>query len=91
MTNTWYVKTVVRSSPINGSGRFAAQDIGPGDKVLGIEGNIYKNENNSYVNHSADNNVDWDGAAGWTANRFIDAGEEITMDYTQWVKQDLPF
>lgn len=82
---TLYFRTEVKNSNIHGRGRFAIEPIEPGNLVLHIDGNIYKNENNSYVNHSRNNNLDWDGNKGWIANRFICTGEELTMDYSQWV------
>ena len=87
----WYYKTNVSPSTIHGYGRFTEEPIKEGSLVLRINGNIYKNENNSYVNHNLNNNMDWDTANGWIANRFIDQGEEITMNYKQWIKQELPF
>ena len=61
------------------------QEIPVGSLVLHIHGNIYRNENNSYVNHSKTNNLDWNGSKGWIANRDIKPGEELTMNYNQWV------
>lgn len=87
----WYFKTTVRASSIHGDGRFAEIFIPKGELVVNIYGNIYKNENNSYVNHSIDNNIDWNGDNGWISNRDIQIGEEITMNYKQWIKQELPF
>jgi len=87
----WYFKTYVDDSRIHGQGRFAEEAIEKGSIVLHIKGNIYKNENNSFVNHSKDNNLDWDGYNGWIANRFINVNEEITMNYKQWITQELPF
>jgi SET domain-containing protein len=80
-----YYKTQVHNSTIHGYGRFAVEPIEEGKLVLRIQGNIYKNENNSFVNHSSNNNVDWDGSNGWISNRLIDVGEELTMNYNQWV------
>lgn len=90
-TMLWYFKTLIKSSDIHGKGRFAETFISQGELVVSIYGNIYKNENNSYVNHSVDNNVDWDGKNSWIANQDINPGEEITMNYKQWITQDLPF
>ena len=87
----WYFKTQVHTSNIHGDGRFSLEFIPQGELVVRIYGNIYKNENNSYVNHSVDNNIDWDGSNGWISNRDTNIGEEITMNYTQWIKQELPF
>jgi hypothetical protein len=87
----WYYETYVNDSTIHGQGRFAKEAIEEGSLVLHINGNIYKNENNSFINHSLDNNVDWNGVNGWIANRFINVDEEITMNYKQWIKQELPF
>lgn len=84
MINCYY-KTQVKSSIIHGNGRFTLEPIPQGSMVLHIDGNIYKNENNSYINHSPKNNLDWDGNNGWIANRFINANEELTMNYNQWV------
>lgn len=81
----WFFEVTIQDSPIHGKGRFALEDISEGDTVLCIHGNIYKNENNSYVNHSKTNNLDWDGYKGWKANRTILTGEELTMNYNQWV------
>jgi len=89
--NKWYYKTEIKESSIHGNGQFALEAIEQGHMVLHIEGNIYKNENNSFVNHSTDNNLDWDGNSGWIANRFISVGEELTMNYTQWIKSKLPW
>lgn len=87
----WYYKNTVKPSNIHGKGRFALEAIEPGSLVLRINGNIYKNENNSYVNHSIDNNLDWDKNNGWFANRFIQINEELTMNYKQWIDRELPF
>jgi hypothetical protein len=87
----WYFETSVRDSMIHGKGRFANTIIPKGQLVVNIYGNIYKNENNSYVNHSLANNIDWDGNNGWIANKDIEIDEEITMNYSQWIKQQLPF
>jgi|TARA_B110000908_G_scaffold137770_1_gene163565 hypothetical protein len=84
--NTWYVKTEVRTSTIEGQGRYTISEIAINQKVLYIEGNIYKNENNSYVNHSSDNNLTWDGLNGWVSNRVIKEGDELTMNYREWIK-----
>lgn len=81
----WFFEVTVKDSPIHGKGRFTAEPIKNGEIVLYIHGNIYKNENNSYVNHSKTNNLDWDGVNGWKANRDISEGEELTMNYNQWV------
>ena len=87
----WYFETCVGDSLIHGKGRFANTFISKGQLVVNIYGNIYKNENNSYVNHSLHNNIDWDGSNGWIANKDIEIGEEITMNYAQWIKEKLPF
>jgi hypothetical protein len=88
--NTWYVKTEVRTSTIEGQGMYTISEIAINQKVLYIEGNIYKNENNSYVNHSIDNNLTWDGLNGWTANRVIKEGDELTMNYREWITMEVP-
>jgi len=87
---TWYVDTEVKESPIEGKGRFTLSHIAAGDQVLVIDGNIYKNENNSYVNHSRDNNLSWDRENGWFANRIILPGVELTMNYRQWIDIEVP-
>ena len=81
----FYYNTEIKDSVIHGKGRFACEPIEKGSLVLHINGNIYKNENNSYINHSRSNNLDWNGINGWVANRFISAREELTMNYAQWV------
>lgn len=81
----WYYRTNIKKSNIHGVGRFAAEIIKKNHLVCCIYGNIYKNENNSFVNHSKDNNLNWNGKNGWIANRIIYPNEEITMDYTQWI------
>jgi SET domain-containing protein len=82
---------MVQASPIQGVGRFAVDNISAGTIVLFIDGNIYQNENNSRTNHSLNNyNVDWDGEASWVANQDITAGEEIVMNYRQWVTMEVP-
>jgi len=87
----WYTKTCVKLSPIAGKGRFASKDIAEGARVVSIPGDIHKNENNSYVNHSLNNhNLNWDGAISWFANKDIKAGEEIIMNYRQWVTIEVP-
>lgn len=90
MTNI-YFKTIIKQSSIHGNGRFADEQIDKGTLVLIINGNIHKNENNSFINHSTDNNLDWNGDTGWISNREIEVGEELTMNYKQWIKTDLPF
>ena len=86
----FYHNTFIASSPIHGQGRFTKDFIDKGCIVLDIDGNIYKNENNSYVNHSVTNNLDYVGHNKWKANRDIAIGEELTMNYLQWIKE-LPF
>ena len=81
----WYVNVCIKQSSIHCKGQFAAENIEKGKLVLNINGNIYKNENNSFVNHSKNNNLDWNGTNGWISNRFISVGEEITMNYNQWI------
>ena len=83
--NTWYVKTIVKGSDIEGDGQFAVERITKDTIVLHIDSNIYRNENNSFVNHSLSNNIDWDGANSWIANKDIEISEEITMNYKQWI------
>jgi|TARA_B110000908_G_C10267709_1_gene466185 hypothetical protein len=80
-----YYKTTVDASSIHCQGRFTNEPIEQGKLVLRINGNIYKNENNSFVNHSTNNNIDWNGNNGWISNRFISVGEELTMNYNQWI------
>jgi hypothetical protein len=86
----FFVETFVSDSPIHGLGRFTNDFIDKNRIVVVINGNIYKNENNSYVNHSVTNNLDYVGHNKWKANRDIAIGEELTMNYLQWVK-DIPF
>lgn len=86
----FFVETSVLNSPIHGLGRFTNDFIDKGRIVVTIDGNIYKNENQSYVNHSIDNNLDYIGDNRWKSNRDIKIGEELTMNYLQWVKE-LPF
>jgi len=83
--NKWYFQTEIRKSSIDGMGRFAIEPILSGSLVLIIDGDIYKNENNSFVNHSLDNNLDWNKSTGWISNKNIQPGEELTMNYNQWV------
>ena len=52
-----YYKTTVDASSIHCQGRFTNEPIEQGKLVLRINGNIYKNENNSFVNHSTNNNI----------------------------------
>lgn len=86
----WYFKTNIRESSIHGQGRFTEEFIRKGELIVNIYGNIHKNENNSYVNHSKDNNIDWNGYNGWITNRDIQIGEEITMNYNQWIDIEVP-
>ena len=88
--NTWYVNHIIKESTIEGKGQFATEKIAHGTMVLKVGGNIHHNENNSFVNHSIDNNINWDGANNWVANKDIEEGEEITMDYRQWVMLEVP-
>ena len=89
MVNFKY-ETFVAASPIHGMGRFAKHFIASGSVVVEILGNIYRNENQSYVNHSLENNLDFISPNIWEANRDIKIGEELTMNYLQWIKE-LPF
>jgi SET domain-containing protein len=89
MVNFKY-ETFVAASPIHGMGRFAKHFIASGSIVVEILGNIYRNENQSYVNHSLENNLDFISPNIWKANRDIEIGEELTMNYLQWIKE-LPF
>lgn len=84
------VETFIAASDIHGDGRFTKDFIDKGRVVVHIDGNIYKNENNSYVNHSLNNNLDYVGYNMWKSNRDINIGEELTMNYLQWIKE-LPF
>lgn len=84
------VNTFVATSPIHGVGRFTKDFIDKGCVVVYIDGNICKNENQSYVNHSLANNLDYVGNNSWKSNRDIAIGEELTMNYLQWIKE-LPF
>jgi hypothetical protein len=86
----WRFTTTVSDSRIHGKGRFATEDIPRGSIVLVIDGDIYRNGNGSFVNHSKDNNLDYVGNNTWVSNKRISAGEEMTMDYLQWLKE-LPF
>jgi len=88
--NIWSVATYVAKSDIHGQGRFADQNIAQGTIVLQIDGNIHKNENQSYVNHSLKNNLNYIGDKTWIANKEIAANDELTMNYLQWVKS-VPF
>jgi SET domain-containing protein len=83
-------ETFVDDSIIHGQGRFTKEFIDKGCIVLCIDGNINKNENGSYINHSLDNNLDYVVHNKWQASRDIRIGEELTMNYLQWVKE-LPF
>jgi SET domain-containing protein len=83
-------ETFVAASSIHGMGRFAKHFIASGSVVVEILGNIYRNENQSYVNHSLENNLDFISPNIWGANRDIEIGEELTMNYLQWIKE-LPF
>ena len=83
-------ETFVDNSTIHGQGRFTKEFINKGSLVLYIDGNISKNENHSYVNHSLDNNLDYIGDNKWQATKDIQIGEELTMNYLQWIKE-LPF
>ena len=85
-----FVETAVSDSPIHGLGRFTNDFIDRGRIVVKIDGNIHKNENQSYINHSTDNNLDYIGNNSWKSNRDIKIGEELTMNYLQWIKE-LPF
>lgn len=86
----WYFKTNIKKSSIHGHGRFTEEFIRKGELIVNIYGNIHKNENNSYVNHSKDNNIDWNGYNAWISNRDIQLGEEITMNYRQWIDIEVP-
>lgn len=86
----WRFGTIVSDSRIHGKGRFAAEDIPKSATVLVIDGDIYRNGNGSFINHSKDNNLDYIGDNTWVSNRPISTGEELTMDYHQWIKE-LPF
>ena len=83
-------ETFVAASSIHGMGRFTKHFIVNGSIVVEILGNIYRNENESYVNHSRNNNLDFIYPHMWIANRDIKIGEELTMNYLQWIKE-LPF
>ena len=83
-------ETFVAASPIHGMGRFTKHFIASGSVVVEISGNIYRNENESYVNHSLENNLNFISPNIWRANRDIHSNEELTMNYLQWIK-DLPF
>ena len=88
--NIWSIETYIEKSNIHGMGRFTSEPIQSGNIVLRIDGNIYKNENQSYVNHSLQNNLDFVGNNTWKANKDILVGEELTMNYLQWIKS-VPF
>lgn len=83
--NKWYFQTEIKNSKIHNLGRFTLEPINEGSLVLTIHGNIYRNENNSFVNHSPSNNLNWNGINSWIANRQIETGEELTMNYSQWI------
>jgi len=83
-------ETFIADSIIHGHGRFTKEFIDKGCIVLHIDGNINKNENSSYVNHSLSNNLDYVGNNTWRATRDIQIGQELTMNYLQWITE-LPF
>ena len=83
-------ETFVSDSQIHGLGRFTKEFISCGTIVVEIVGNIYRNENESYVNHSLVNNLDYVPPNMWKANRDIQINEELTMNYLQWIKE-IPF
>ena len=83
--NKWYFQTEVKPSKIHGFGRYTLEPIQKGKLVLTIYGNIYKNKNNSFVNHSLTNNLNWNGNNSWVAAKNISPGEELTMNYNQWI------
>ena len=98
--NIWRIKTVIKESTIHGKGRFTLEDCPEGSLVLVINGPIKNKEEapkkfpiteelnmdceDTYVNHSARNNLDIKGQILFVANRKIKAGEELTMDYSQF-------
>ena len=83
-------ETFIADSIIHGQGRFTKEFIDKGCIVLHIDGNINRNENGSYVNHSLSNNLDYVAHNTWKATRDIQIGEELTMNYSQWITE-LPF
>jgi hypothetical protein len=84
------VETFIAVSNIHGLGRFTKDFIPEGSIVVEIFGNIRRNENESYVNHSLKNNLDYVSPNLWKANRNILGNEELTMNYLQWIKE-IPF
>jgi SET domain-containing protein len=100
--NIWRIDTEILPSKIHGQGRFTMQTVLKGDLVLIINGEIKPRDkaprkfpiteelnmdcDDTFVNHSKQNNLDLDGQIFFIANRDIAAGEELTMDYEQFAK-----
>lgn len=100
--NIWRIKTKISPSKIHGNGRFSLEKIQKGSLVLIINGPIIEkklapnkfpitedlviNCDDSFVNHSIDNNLDLIGQIFFIANKEIQIDEELTMDYKQFVK-----
>jgi len=98
--NIWQFSTQVLPSKIHGKGRFTDQTILKGNLVLIVNGEIKPKAeaprkfpitdelnidcDDTFVNHSKENNLDLVGQIFFVANRDISAGEELTMDYEQF-------
>jgi len=100
--NIWKVSTEILPSKIHGQGRFATQTVSKGELVLIINGEIKPRAqapkkfpitdelnidcDDTFVNHSKQNNLDLVGQIFFVANQNIAVGEELTMDYDQFAK-----
>ena len=63
---------------------FTTNDKEEAPKKFPITEHLNMDCEDTYVNHSARNNLDLKGQILFVANRDIKAGEELTMDYTQF-------